>query len=308
MTTPTLEAAARLQDEFIGTRISFRWFGVTRSLSSSQSQQAADVFDADSDSLVASKRVIARQLPEMKALNKKRNLIRRWWIDQTLPYPDRAIRLRRRKDLSNFTDRMESFKVEMDELSGALQSIRETVIHEARGRLGHLFNEADYPSSFVGSFQVSYDFPNLNPDMSLKYMSTALYSAEAKRIQQRFEQTIELTEQMFRAQFKALLDKIVERLDGEPGPTGRKKQFQGTTITNLHDFFDRFKDLSVGTSDELDALVKEAKDVCSGVSIKDVKHYIVVANTVHDNMETISKKLSGLMVDKPKRKLRFKKK
>jgi hypothetical protein len=60
----------------------------------------------------------------------------------------------------------------------------------------------------VGLFEVSYDFPSVEPPDYLRQLSPQLYAQEASRVAARFEEAIQLAEQAFTEE----LSKLVSRL------------------------------------------------------------------------------------------------
>jgi len=52
----------------------------------------------------------------------------------------------------------------------------------AREQLGSLFNEADYPQSLQGLFDVTWDFPSLDVPDYLRQLRPELYQQECERV------------------------------------------------------------------------------------------------------------------------------
>jgi hypothetical protein len=77
-----------------------------------------------------------------------------------------------------------------------------------------LFNPLDYPNSLRGMFDVSYDFPSVEPPDYLRQLSPQLYQEEAQRVAARFDQAIELAEQAFTEELSKLVSHVSERLSG----------------------------------------------------------------------------------------------
>ena len=60
------------------------------------------------------------------------------------------------------------------ELASAYEEVKE----DARGRLGRLYDPADYPSAVRGLFGVEWDFPSVEPPAYLMRLSPDLYRQE----------------------------------------------------------------------------------------------------------------------------------
>src|SRR5205814_1427216 len=126
---------------------------------------------------------------------------------------------------------------------------------DAHRRLGRLYSPDDYPPEVRGLFAVEWDFPSVEPPSYLMRLHPDLYAAEQARIAQRFEEAVQLAEQAFLAEFSKVVSHLTERLSGDA--TGDKKVFRDTAITNLTEFFDRFRKLNVQSNEQLDRLVDQ---------------------------------------------------
>ena len=71
--------AHRLQTTTAAVRVSFTWFGVRKTLSPSQKDQAAEAFGADGQCLSAAKKLLDTRHPAFKAVGAVRNRILSFW-------------------------------------------------------------------------------------------------------------------------------------------------------------------------------------------------------------------------------------
>lgn len=149
----------------------------------------------------------------------------------------------------------------------------------ARQRLGQLFNTGDYLSSLRGLFDVVWDYPSADPPAFLQQLNPQLYHQECQRISSRFNEAVELAEQAFTDEPAKLVSHLSERLTGAEG--GKPKVFRDTAITNLTEFFERFKHLNIRSNEQLDQLVNQAQSIVQGVQSV----------------------LDGLLVDRPGRRI-----
>ena len=60
----------------------------------------------------------------------------------------------------------------------------------ARIRLGRLYNENDYPISLVGLFDMTWDWPSVEPPPYLRQLSPSLYQEECRRAEARFDEAV----------------------------------------------------------------------------------------------------------------------
>src|SRR5207248_2591455 len=90
-----------------------------------------------------------------------------------------------------------------------------------------------------------------------------LYEQEQQRVARRFEEAVALAEQAFVNEFAKLVTHLTERLDGGEG---ERRIFRDSAVTNLLDFFEKFRRLNVRSNQELDQLVEQAQQLVQGVT------------------------------------------
>ena len=61
----------------------------------------------------------------------------------------------------------------------------------------NLFNASDYPATLIGLFDMSWEFPSVEPPAYLQRLSPELYRQECQRIETRFDEAVQLAEQAF---------------------------------------------------------------------------------------------------------------
>ena len=79
------DATTRLRQNFAACRLSFKWLGTSKTLSSEQKTQAAEAFNADGDSISAGKKLINTKHNAYKALTSLKSQATRYWKDNSLP-------------------------------------------------------------------------------------------------------------------------------------------------------------------------------------------------------------------------------
>lgn len=84
----------------------------------------------------------------------------------------------------------------------------------ARERLGRLFNASDYPATLRGMFDMTWDFPSVEPSDYLRRLSPTLDHRECERVQARFNEAVRLAEQAFIEELSRLVTHLTERLSG----------------------------------------------------------------------------------------------
>ncbi len=291
----------RLQQRMAAARLSFTWLGVRKTLTAEQKAQAAETFGAQDSFLSAGKKLLDTSHPAFREVTAVRGQIQAYFRLVSLPYPEPGIRLIRQDQLTTFSDQLCQYRNqltesvrELDDRYGELQST-------ARRRLGTLYNSADYPDSLLGLFSVDWDFPSVEPPDYLRQISPELYEQEQARVVARFEEAVQLAEEAFTGELSKLVSHLAERISG--ATDGKPKIFRDTAVTNLHEFFERFRTLSVRSDADLERLVEQAQQMLRGVEPQTLRHNPSTRQQLASQLAAVQSSLDGLMVDRPRRNL-----
>ena len=294
-------ASDRLRAAMAAARLSFNWLGVRKSLSSSQKDQAADSFGAEGKYLSAGKKLLDTSHPAFKAVTAVRSQAVAYWKGISLPFPEPGIRLIPQGSIDEFNERMSSFRDDLDEAVLELNEHYGELRQAARERLGDLFDSSDYPTTLVGMFAIEHDFPSVEPPPYLRQLSPELYHQECQRVQSRFDEAVQLAEQAFIEELARLVDHLSERLSGSAD--GKPKVFRDSAVTNMAEFFERFRSLNVRSNEQLDELVGNAQRVVSGVEPQDLRDSQALRQTLSTQMAAVQAGLDQLLVDRPRRNI-----
>ena len=293
--------ADHLRTTMAAVRVSLSWFGTRKSLNAEQKAEAAEPFNAEAKFLSAGKKLLDTTHPAYKAVTAVRGKVIAYWKSMSLPYPEPGIRLIKQDRIEEFASKMREFQ---DELAEAVQAL-DRQYHElkttARQRLGSLYNSSDYPASLEGLFSLSFDFPSVQPPDYLQQLNPELYQQECQRVQQRFDEAVRLAEEAFTAELAKLVSHLTERLSGQED--GRQKIFRDSAIENLTEFFGRFRELNVRSSEQLDQLVGQAQRVIRGVEPQDLRDNARLRQHVATEMSRVQSVLDGMLVDRPRRNI-----
>jgi hypothetical protein len=293
--------ADRLRTSMAAVRVSISWFGTRKSLTVEQKAEAAEPFNAEAKFLSAGKKLLDISHPAFKAVTAVRGKVQSYWKSMSLPYPEPGIRLIKQDKIEEFAGKMQEFQQELAEAVEALDRRYHELKNAARQRLGSLYNSSDYPASLRGLFEISYDFPSIEPPDYLSQLNPALYEEECRRVQQRFDEAVRLAEEAFTAELARLISHLTERLSGQED--GRQKVFRDSAVENLTEFFQRFRELNVRSSEQLDQLVGQAQRVIRGVDAQDLRDNAGLRQHVATEMSRVSSVLDGLLVDRPRRNI-----
>jgi hypothetical protein len=299
--THSTNSAERLRTTTAAMRLSFTWFGTRKTLSPAQRSQAAESFGAEGAFLSAGKKLLDTRDPAFRAVTSVRHRAIAYFKGMSLPFPEPGVRLVRQEDVEVIDDRMAGFREELADAVAKLDDRFETLRASARRRLGDLYNDADYPLSLVGLFDVAWDFPSVEPPAYLRRLHPDVYRRECELVRARFDEALELAESAFTEELAGLVEHLAERLSGEVD--GRRKVFRDSAVTNLAEFFERFRRLDVGSNEQLDALVDRARNIVEGIDPRRLRDNGTLRQRVATQLASVQSSLDGLLVDRPRRNI-----
>jgi hypothetical protein len=299
--TQQATAAQRLRGETTAARISFQWLGTRKTLSTDQKARAADTFGAEHESLSASKRLLDASHPAFKAVTAVKTRITNYWKGVSLPYPESGIRLIRQRQVDSFNAQMNEFRQDLEEAACQLDEHYAELRDGAQEQLGDLFNAQDYPTSLRDTFAVAWDFPSVEPPDYLQQLSPEIYEAEKQRVASRFDEAVQLAEAAFIDELHALVGHLSQRLSGQTD--GKPMIFRDSAVTHLNEFFDRFRDLNIGSNEQLDQLVDQCRDIVGGVAPKQLRDDTGLRTAVAADLAEVRQTLDELLVDRPRRNI-----
>jgi hypothetical protein len=294
--------ARNLQATMAAVRVGFTWLGTRKSLTPEQRAEAAQPFDAEGQYLSAGKKLLDTTHSAFKAVTSIRGKIASTWKSMSLPFPEPGVRLIRRDQVEEFVSLMEEYKGELADAVVNLDRHYGELKVTAAERLGRLFNPGDYPETLIGLFDVTWDFPSVEPPDYLRDLNPALYEAERARVAARFDEAIQLAESAFLEEFGRLVGHLTGRISGA-SDDGKPKVFRDSAINNLSDFFEKFRSLNVSSNDQLDELVRQAQQAVRGIAPKDLRASDDVRQRVATELSQVQTALDGMMVDRPRRRI-----
>lgn len=293
--------AQRLRRRAAAVRVHFTWLGVHRTLTAQQKEEVGDTYGADARLLSAGKKIIDVRHEAFRRLTAIRTRVVQFWRSMTLPYVEPGIRLIRQCDIDPFVTKMNDFKEELAQAETDLDTVYDQIKTDARKRLGRLYNLDDYPLAIRGLFSLEYDFPSIEPPSYLMQLNPDVYHQEQERVARRFEEAVTLAEQAFVSELAKLVSHLTERLSA--GPDGERKVFRDSVVTNLTEFFERFKHLNVQSSVQLDQLVEQAQRLVRGVEPQELRDNNALRQHVATQLSQVQSVIDGMMIDRPRRQI-----
>jgi hypothetical protein len=302
-TTDTTTFAEQLREETAAVRLRRTKWGVSKTLDKQQKQMAANPFGASGDKLSASKKLIDTKHAKVKAVTSIFSRVGEYWKSVTVPYPEDGIRLIRTERVQEFDDQIAAYQSELDGAVAQLNEAYWELQRTAQSDLGSLYNTADYPDSLDGLFAIAVEYPSVEPDERLQQLNPALFEREQRRIQERFDEAVRLAEEAFMSELGELVRHLCERL--EPADSGRQKIFRDSAIENMSEFFGRFRQLNIGSSEQLDQLVSQAQGAVRGVTAQRLRDNGDLRRTVQFALSSVQNRVDEMMVDRPRRDISF---
>lgn len=298
---PSTSPSQRLRTTTAAVWLSLSWLGVRKTLTTEQKAIAADSFGAEGAFLSAGKKLLDTKHPAFKAVTGVKGRIVSLWKAMTLPYPEQGIRLIRQDQIEAFNSQMEILQEELGEVVQQLDEHYTELKSAARRRLGTLHNPTDYPESLRGMFQVTWDFPSVEPPDYLRQLHPDLYRQECERMAARFDEAVRLAEQAFMDELQQLVTHLTERLTGQTD--GKPKVFRDSAVNNLAEFFERFRELNVRSNEDLDSLVQQCQGIVSGVEPQNLRDNQGLRQHVATELGQVQNVLDDLLVDRPRRNI-----
>jgi hypothetical protein len=110
-----------------------------------------------------------------------------------------------------------------------------------------------------------------------------------------------LAEEAFTSELAKIVSHLTERLSGQAD--GKPKVFRDSAVNNLVEFFERFRELNIGSSDQLDGLVTDCQRIVRGVGPQDLRDNQQLRQHVATELSQVQSVLDGLLVDRPRRNI-----
>ncbi len=297
----TQAASDRLRANFIACRLSFTFLGVSKTLTADQKRLAAQSFDADGESISAGKKLINTKHDAWKALTSIRSQATKFWKENSLPYPESGIRLIEQDRIEQFDSTFADFREQLEAAVRMFDEQFAEIKESARIRLGSLFDASDYPSSLEDEFKIQWDFPSVDPPNYLRRLNPEVYAEQARRVSQRFDEAVDLAESAFVEELDKLVNHLASRLAGDED--GKPKIFRDSAVTNMSEFFTRFRELNIRSNDQLDELVQRCESLMQGVQPQSLRDDDSMRRNLSTSLSAVQSSLDQLVVDRPRRRI-----
>ena len=294
--------ANELQKNVLMIELDCSHVGRSRRLSQRHNDDVADHLAAKRGGVSGSKKLYPPGQAIIKRLGALTYEARKLWIRYTIGYRD-GRRLLQRSLLDEFSKEMAALQDEVHAVCMEADENRDTILAEAREFLGEqLFDINEYPSTFVGSVNISWSVANFRPPEEWLHLAPETYDRECKRVTAMFETAVLRYEDECREELASLVESLTSKLS-EEADTGKKVVYKESAANNLREFFERFKMMGITSDSQLTDLVKEAEQALGGTTMSTVKKSRVKRDELKASFGKVSEKLGALLVDAPSRSI-----
>lgn len=294
-------ASDHVRQNFAACRLRFKWFGTTKTLTADQKSLAAESFGAQGESIRAGKKLLDTRHDAFRELTSLKSEIVKFWKNGSLPYPEPGIRLIQHQRIEGFDNDFGLFRQRLVEKVADLDIHFQEMKQAAQASLGELFDPDDYPSELSNEFDFSWDFPSVEPPNYLQRLNPELYQQQADRVSRRFQQAVEMAEQAFLEELSRLVNHLSERLTTPEGE--RPKVFRDSAVSNLNEFFQKFRSLNIHSCEELDNVVERCQRILEGVSPQELRDNESFRRELNLQMSTVQGSLDQMMQTRPRRRI-----
>jgi len=189
----------------------------------------------NSDWLKGSKNLVNQDLlsPVRKIAGKARNEVRKY----SLPFPIKSVYLVSKEALSSIDRKLQQYKIEFWDKVHDFEVVFEAAKEEARGNLGHLYHDADYPINILRKFHFGWRFLILDVPGKSKVLPPEIYEREKEKFQSMMEETRELAISALREEFGQIVHRLAEKLDKD---STQPKVIKSSMFNKLQNFLDDF--------------------------------------------------------------------
>jgi hypothetical protein len=254
----------------------------------------------NSDWLKGSKNLVNQDLlgPVRKIASQARNEVRKY----SLPFPIKSVYLVSKEALSSMDGKLQQYKTEFWDKVQDFELLFEMAKEEARGYLGDLYNEGDYPINILRKFHFGWRFLILDIPGKSSVLPPEIYEREKEKFQSMMEETRELAISALREEFGQIVQRLTEKLDKN---STQPKVIKSSMFKKLRNFLDDFGVRNIFEDDVLAELSQQARDLIDGVSPAGIKQNDVMRKRIKNEMNDLKLAIDAAIEDMPRRKIRM---
>ena len=298
-TQAPISEAPKMLDKAILLQIDTKRFGNSRKVDVEQIQA-----DADKDLLRVSKTLL--ECAELKAVSKLDDEMRAYVSNKCLPSVLRkGVFLLPIASVEKVNAKLHQFKVQRTALVDQFVAAYEDAINQAAERLRGLFNVDDYPPTvrIKETFALQWNYVAFGVPDTLAHIDEALFEQEREKVNAQWSEAQTVVQDLLRVRMLKMVEHLTDRLT--PGADGKMKTFKSSTLSNIDEFLQDFETLNITGDAQLSEVVSKAKELLNGVDAETLRKTDGLRDALASQFSELETQLTGLIVDKPKRAIRF---
>jgi len=297
--------AAELREGCIAIRVNKRQFGKSRRFDNYQKHASAEAVGASDENVIGGTKLYAKNDPYIKQIARVLGEFGQLFRARTRNLPgERATRLLRRDRIDEWTQDFNTLVEDLDRACDDADNHYEEIMAAAKAALTRgdksAFNPENYPSRFSDSIEVKWSVHNFKVDESLMALAPETWKREVDRMNRQLQSAVATFDNEMREQMANLVEALLDKLNPVDG---KKVKYTESAATNLKEFFNRFRDLSIGSDEDMESLIDTAGKALDGISMRDLKQRPSLRNSVSESFTEIKAKLDTLVVDGPARSI-----
>jgi hypothetical protein len=187
------------------------------------------------------------------------------------------------------------YEQERNDLVDAAVAAYPKRVEETKARLNVLADDTDYPTTerYRAAFYMNWEYVTFDTPSRLKAISASLFQKEQEKAAAKLQSVADECRQAMRAGLADLVDRMVERLT--PDADGKPKKFTKTMVSNLEEFLQMFELRDVTSDDELNAVVKQARELLKGITPKALRESDSVRDAVASGFSAMQAQLVPML-------------
>jgi hypothetical protein len=254
----------------------------------------------NSDWLRGSKDLVNQDLlvPVRKVAGQARNEVKRY----ALPFPINSVYLISKEALTVIDEKLKGYKDLFWDKVRDFELLFDMAKEEARGYLGDLYNEADYPMDISRKFHFDWRFLILDLPGKSTVLPPEIYEREKEKFQSMMEEARELAIRALRDEFAQIVSRLAEKLDKDSTQT---KVLQSSMFNKLRDFLDDFGTRNIFEDNVLVEPSEQARELIERVSPDGIKKNDVMRQRIKNGMDELKSSIDAAIEDMPRRKIRM---
>lgn len=206
-----------------------------------------------------------------------------------LPFPIKGIYFIPNEQVETINSGLKTFATEMNIKVEEFAAQYSNYISEAKEELGEeSFNESDYPLNIRERFGLHWRFFEMTVPSSI---TNEIKSEETKRFNDLMQQAKHEAILALRGGFAEIVTHLTDTLSGKL--EGEEKRLRASSIEKVTEFFNEFQSKNVFKDNELESLIKKAKDVVAGVTPKDLRNDESLTKLINEELGKIRDELDS---------------